>query len=213
MSIFSDFYSFTQPCIYNSLKPAPKILDIQKYHDVIKWKHFPRYWPFVRGIHRSPLNSPHKGQWLGALMFSLICTWINGWINNREAGDLRRYRAHYDVIVMNFELCVSLKFFTPYFLVVTGPLHEWYQFSLVINPIGRQSIMSSFANAYAIGRMLKSHFRGEFHLRLLIGSEICFAYYIEVWTKWPTISGDILYAFSGLEIMISIIKFHWSLLL
>ena len=52
--------------------------------DVIKWKHFPRYWPFVRGIHRSPLNSPHKGQWRGALMFSLICAWMNGWINNRE---------------------------------------------------------------------------------------------------------------------------------
>ena len=31
---------------------------------------------------------------------SLICVWINGWVNNREAGDLRRYRAHYDVIVM-----------------------------------------------------------------------------------------------------------------
>ena len=41
--------------------------------DVIKWKHFPRYGPFVRGIHRSPVNSPHKGQWRGALMFSLIC--------------------------------------------------------------------------------------------------------------------------------------------
>ena len=70
------------------------------YDDVIKWKHFPRYWPFVRGIHRPPVNSPHKGQWRGALMFSLICVWIYGWINNREAGDLRRYRAHYDVIVM-----------------------------------------------------------------------------------------------------------------
>ena len=70
------------------------------HDDVIKWKHFPRYWPFVRGIHRSPVNSPHKGQWRGALMFSLICVWINGWVNNREAGDLRRYRAHYEVIVM-----------------------------------------------------------------------------------------------------------------
>ena len=57
-------------------------------------------WPFVRGIHRSPVNSPHKGQWRGALMFSLICAWINGWLNNREAGDLRRHRAHYDVTVM-----------------------------------------------------------------------------------------------------------------
>ena len=70
------------------------------HDDVIKWKHFPRYWPFVRGIHRSPVNSPHKGQWRGALMFSLIYAWINSWINNRETGDLRRHRAHYDVIVM-----------------------------------------------------------------------------------------------------------------
>ena len=70
------------------------------HDDVIKWKHFPRYWPFARGIHRSPVNSPHRGQWRGVLMFSLICTWINTWVNNREAGDLRRHRAHYDVIVM-----------------------------------------------------------------------------------------------------------------
>ena len=70
------------------------------HDDVIKWKHFPRYWPFVRGIHRSPVNSQHKGQWRGALMFSLICVWINGWVNTREAGDLRRYRAHFDVTVM-----------------------------------------------------------------------------------------------------------------
>ena len=72
-----------------------------KFHDdVIKWKHFPRNWPFVRGIHRSPVNSPHKGQWRGALMHSLICVWINDWVNNSEAGDLRRYRIHYDVTVM-----------------------------------------------------------------------------------------------------------------
>ena len=45
-------------------------------------------------------NSPHKGQWRGVLMFSLICAWTNGWVNNRNAGDLRRHRAHYDVIVM-----------------------------------------------------------------------------------------------------------------
>ena len=70
------------------------------HDDVIKWKHFPRYWPFVRGIHRSPVNSPPKGQWRGALMFSLICVWINGWVNNREAGDLRGYHAHYDVTGM-----------------------------------------------------------------------------------------------------------------
>ena len=77
------------------------------HDDVIKWRHFPRYWPFVRRIHRSPMNSPHKGQWRGALMFSLICVWINGWVNNREAGDLRRKRAHYDVIVIGSKITGS----------------------------------------------------------------------------------------------------------
>ena len=71
------------------------------HDDVIKWKHFSRYSPFVRGIHRSPVNYPHKGQWRGALMFSLINVWINDWVNNREAGDFRRYCAHYDIIVMD----------------------------------------------------------------------------------------------------------------
>ena len=70
---------------------------VSHHDDVIKWKHFPRYWPFVRGIHRSPANSPHKGQWRRALMFSLICVWMNCWVNSREAGDLRRHRAHYNV--------------------------------------------------------------------------------------------------------------------
>ena len=70
------------------------------HDDVIEWKHFLRYWSFVRGIHWSPVNSPHKGQWRRALMFSLICAWIKSWVNNREAGDLRRHRAHHDVIVL-----------------------------------------------------------------------------------------------------------------
>ena len=51
-----------------------------------------------------PGDFPHKGQWRGALMFSLICVWINGWTNSRETGDLRRYRAHCDVIVMECEM-------------------------------------------------------------------------------------------------------------
>ena len=60
----------------------------ERIHDVIKWKYFPHYWPFMRGIHQSPVNSPHKGQWRGALVFSLICAWINGWVNNREAAPI-----------------------------------------------------------------------------------------------------------------------------
>ena len=46
------------------------------------------------------VNYPHKGQWRGALMFSFICARTNGWVNNRETGDLRRHRAHYEIIVM-----------------------------------------------------------------------------------------------------------------
>ena len=61
---------------------------------------FPRYWPFVLGIHRSPVNFLREGQWRGALMFSLICAWINGWVNNGETGYLRRHRTNYDVIAM-----------------------------------------------------------------------------------------------------------------
>ena len=68
-----------------------------RHDDVIQWKYFPRYWPFVRGNHRSWVNSPHKGQWRGALMSSLICAWTNGWVNNRDLGDLRSHRTHYDV--------------------------------------------------------------------------------------------------------------------
>ena len=77
------------------------------HDDVIKWKQFPRYWSFVRGIHRSPLNSPHRSQWRGALMFSLICAQINGWVNNCEAGDLRRHPTHCDVIVMQCYLDIG----------------------------------------------------------------------------------------------------------
>ena len=77
------------------------------HDDVIKWKHFPRYWPFVHGIHRSPVNFPQKGQWRRALMFYLICVWRKGWVNNGEAGDLRHYSAHYDVTIMIYSINTS----------------------------------------------------------------------------------------------------------
>ena len=70
------------------------------YDDVIKWNHFPCCWSFVRGIQPRPMDSPHKGQRRGALIFYLICVWTNGLANNRDAGGLRRHRAHYHVTVM-----------------------------------------------------------------------------------------------------------------
>ena len=54
----------------------------------------------MRGNPLWPVNSSHKGQWRGALMSSLIFAWTNGWVNTRDAGDLRRHHAHYDVTLM-----------------------------------------------------------------------------------------------------------------
>ena len=88
--------------------PTDNYKVIHVHDDVIKWEHFPRYWPFVRGILRPPVNSSHKGQWRGALEFSMICGRINVWGNNREAGDLRRYRAQYDVIVMYLQIFLAM---------------------------------------------------------------------------------------------------------
>ena len=77
------------------------------------WRHqmktFSCYWPFVRGI-----ESPHKGQWRGALMFCLICAWTNGWVNNGDSGDLRDHHTHFDVTVINKPMS-SIPLFSPFF--------------------------------------------------------------------------------------------------
>ena len=62
------------------------------HDDVMKWKHFPCYWPFVRGISSTKASDVWCFLWSASEK--------TGWENNREAGDLRRNRAHYDVIVM-----------------------------------------------------------------------------------------------------------------
>ena len=88
-----------QHCLY-TLQGNLIYWSLKSYHDdVIKWKYFLHYWPFVRGIYQSPVNSPHKGQWRGALMLSLICVWINAWVNDREAGASRCHHAHYDIVM------------------------------------------------------------------------------------------------------------------
>ena len=103
--VFFDFMlqiKYLRTCIYlyrsyNSRQlQEPSNEDTSQHDDVIKWKYYPRYWPFVRGIHRSQVNSTHKGQWRRALMFSFICAWINCWVNNREAGDLRHNHPNYE---------------------------------------------------------------------------------------------------------------------
>ena len=89
-----------------------------EHDDVIKWKHFPRYWPFVCGIHRPPMNFPDKGQWRRTLMFSLICACINRLVNNHGTGDLRRHLAHYDATLMGIDTHIAVDHSTPYNSIV-----------------------------------------------------------------------------------------------
>ena len=96
------------------------------HDDVIK--HLSRYWPFVRGIHRWPMDSPHKGQSRRAL----ICPWTNGWRNNRDAGDLRRHRAHYDVTIMHVH-CSVLQCFIEFILEFKKSLKISYELWLNSN--------------------------------------------------------------------------------
>ena len=109
--MISNYHTLSYGCQYFSQLPVSYISkgNPGMHDDVIKWKQFLRYWLFVRGIHRSPVNSPHKGQWRGALMFSLICAWTNGWVNNRHASDLKRHCNHYDVTAVTIKMfCVHL---------------------------------------------------------------------------------------------------------
>ena len=93
------------------------------------------------GIYRSPINSPNKGQWLRTLMISLTCAGINGWVNNRETGDLRRHHAHYDVIVMNETLMIritTVKKDHMLFITLLSIQYirvRWYQFSAHLNSL------------------------------------------------------------------------------
>ena len=77
---------------------------VSPYQSCAWWRHqmetFSALLAICAGNSPFPVNSPQKGQWRGALMFSLICARINGWVNTGDAGDLRRHRTHYDVIVM-----------------------------------------------------------------------------------------------------------------
>ena len=107
------------------------LLSVMSRNDVINWKHFPRYWPFVRGIHQPPVNSPYKGQWRETLMFSLMWAWTNSWIKNRDAGDLRRHHAHYDITVIWCAFCLSLLLCIRYRVILDRVIRRyWMNFTL-----------------------------------------------------------------------------------
>ena len=102
----SNSFEFFLECMAESLSCSVGHFKMTWPLKLIWWRHQMEIFPALlalcsgRGIQRSPVNSQHKGQWHGTLMFSLICAWINGWVNNREAGDLRCHLVHYDVTVM-----------------------------------------------------------------------------------------------------------------
>ena len=128
--------------------PFHKLCICTEHDDVIQWKHFPRYWPFVRGIHRSPVNSPHKGRWRGAFMFSFICAWINGWVNNREADYLRPHHAHYGVTGKGLQIYVPLRKFQRMNLsyTVVNPLRAPIVCRINLFQVQVQSLSSSSWN-------------------------------------------------------------------
>ena len=123
MTPITDSCTMVLPVLFWTVDIAP-IYEVPKrsHDDVVKWKHFPRYWPSEKGIHWSLVNSPHQGQWREALMFSLICVWTNGWANHRNAGGLRRHRAHYDVVVTRppYLLCSTMSFSTRWCFILIG---------------------------------------------------------------------------------------------
>ena len=121
-------------CIGFSLSVCPSICLPDHWHpihdDIIKWKYFPCYWPFVQGIHRPPVNSLYKGQWRGAVMFSLICAWADGWVNNRNAGDLRCHHVHCDFTIMQDNNIQHLYNFNQSPLIVNRSLRNEFQGNL-----------------------------------------------------------------------------------
>ena len=115
-----------------------------------------------------PLTT-QQGQWRGALMFSLICVWINDWANNREAGELRRHRGNYDVTVMDstrarsfhsrggvtkapLKILISQNHYLNLLIMIilTGAAKRWRQISNInvkfLNAFGYQCLKKNWAN-------------------------------------------------------------------
>ena len=81
-----------------------------RHDDVIKWKHFPRYWPFVRGIHRWPMDSPHKAsdaeRW--CLFYRRLNKWLSkqswGWWFETPSRSLWRHRNGFAIVVVRLSI-------------------------------------------------------------------------------------------------------------
>ena len=121
--------------IFCVLKDQDLVLHIALGELLPWWRHqretFSALLAICAGNSPVPGEFPHKDQWRGDLMFSLICVWINGSVNNREAGDLRHYRANYDVIVMT--ICSSKCLLPVRHQVITSNLrHHDHSFNTFI---------------------------------------------------------------------------------
>ena len=97
--LWADFVDLCQ-MLYVCKKMSLCCLDVCKINVFPWWRHQMETFSASAALCAGNSPAPHKGQRRWALIFSLICAWTNGWVNNRDAVDLRRHCAHCDVIVM-----------------------------------------------------------------------------------------------------------------
>ena len=75
-------------CLSSNVISTPLV---EQHDDVMTWNSFPHYRPFVKGIHRSPVDFLHKDTLMRTFDVSLKLAWTNCWTNSRIADDLRRH--------------------------------------------------------------------------------------------------------------------------
>ena len=120
--------------------------NVNLHDDIMKMKRFPRHWPSVRGIHRSPVDSPHKSSVRKDMIFSLMLALTRCWQNDRVAGDFRGHDANCDVTLMAYifpQLYCTLQLlnrFVPWvsFVALTASLSRYiyYRFSTRASHLG-----------------------------------------------------------------------------
>ena len=127
------------------------------------WRHqmktFSALLALCAGNSPVPVNSPHKGQWRGALMFTLICARINDWVNNREAGDLRRHLDHYDVSVTLLSLVLSLVVFVVINVMTTRRFQYSHMYHVCCGKMQIQSASSASANLNNVVKSIERCFK------------------------------------------------------